>query len=80
VRSEIDSVFSLGFTTNRALLATVLATALVQIGIIYWGPTQTLLTTEALDLFELSLVLLASTGVFWAVEAEKWFRRRTGRV
>jgi Ca2+-transporting ATPase len=80
VRSEVDSVFSLGFTTNRALLATVLATAAIQIGIIYWGPTQTLLTTEALDLFELALVLIASTGVFWAVESEKWFRRRAGRV
>jgi Ca2+-transporting ATPase len=80
VRSETDSVFTLGLRTNRALLATVVGTALVQIGIIYWGPTQNLLTTEALDLTELALVLLASTGVFWAVEAEKWVRRRSGRT
>ena len=76
VRSEMDSLFTLGFTTNRALLATIVGTAVLQVGMLYWGVTQTLLTIEALDLFELALVLVASTGVFWAVEAEKWFRRR----
>ncbi|MDJ0962448.1 MAG: cation-translocating P-type ATPase [Acidimicrobiia bacterium] len=76
VRSEHDSVFTLGLTSNRPLLATVIATAAIQIGLIYWGPMQNLLTVEALSLFELSLVLLASTGVFWVVEGEKWVRRR----
>ena len=77
VRSEHDSLFTLGLTSNRPLLATVVATAAVQVGLIYWGPMQSLLTVDALSLFELSLVLLASPGVFWAVEAEKWFRRRS---
>ena len=76
VRSEVDSVFTLGLGSNRPLLATVLGTALLQLVIVYWGPMQSLLTTEALSLFELGLVLAASTGVFWVVETEKWFRRR----
>jgi hypothetical protein len=42
----------------------------------YWGPTQNLLNVETLSAFELLVVLLASTGAFWAVELEKAARRR----
>ena len=39
-------------------------------------PLQNLLHTEALSAAELGIVLLISTGVFWAVEIEKAVRRR----
>jgi Ca2+-transporting ATPase len=79
LRSETDSLFTIGVTSNRPLLWTVIGTIALQIGIIYWEPTQQLLTVEALDSTELGLVLLGSTGVFWAVETEKFIRRRFSR-
>ncbi len=76
IRSERQSLFAMGINTNKPLLWTVLATLGVQLAVVYWGPAQNLLHTEALSLFELLLVLVVSTGVFWAVELEKWGRRR----
>ena len=76
VRSECDSLRRLRLGTNLPLLAAVSATLAVQLVVVYWPPLQDLLTTEALSLFELSVVLAASTLVFWAVELEKAVRRR----
>jgi Ca2+-transporting ATPase len=76
VRSERDSLRSLGLMSNRPLLLAVLGTIGLQLGVVYWGPVQELLSTEALDMFELAVVLVASTGVLWAVELEKAWRRR----
>jgi len=78
LRSERESLFTLGFGTNKPLLWTVLVTLAIQIMVIYWGPLQALLHTEALSAFELTVVLVVSTGVFLAVELEKWVRRRFG--
>ena len=80
LRSERQSFFTQGALTNKPLLWTVLVTLAVQIVVIYWGPLQNLLHTEALDVLELGVVLVVSTGVFLAVELEKWIRRRTGRL
>ena len=58
-----------------SLTWTVLITLGIQIVIIYWEPLQRLLHTEALSSFELTVVLVASTIVFWVVEGEKLVRR-----
>jgi Ca2+-transporting ATPase len=79
VRSEVDSLRILGLRSNRALLVTVAATVALQLVVIYWGPFQSLLDVEALSLVELAIVLVASTGVFWAVEVDKFVRRRRGK-
>jgi Ca2+-transporting ATPase len=79
LRSERQSFFTQGPSTNKPLLWTVLVTFAVQIVIIYWSPLQSLLHTEPLSALELGLVVVVSTGVFVAVELEKWMRRRTGR-
>ena len=76
VRSEIDSLLTCGLWTNRPLLLAVAGTLAVQLLVVYWPPLQGLLRTEALSLFELAVVGVASTGVFWAVELEKAIRRR----
>jgi Ca2+-transporting ATPase len=76
VRSERDSLWRLGLRTNRALLAAVLATFALQLIVVYWPPAQELLNTDALSGLELAVVLIASTGAFWAVELEKAVRRR----
>ena len=76
VRSERDSLWRLGLFSNRSLLAAVALTFILQIVVIYWPPAQELLNTEALNAEELAIVLVASTGAFWAVEVEKLVRRR----
>ena len=78
IRSERQSFFSLGPNSNKPLLWTVIVTAAIQILIIYWAPLQKLLHTESLSAAELGIVLVVSTGVFWAVEIEKLVRRRMG--
>jgi Ca2+-transporting ATPase len=80
VRSERDSLWALGLSTNRPLLGAVLATFALQLAVVYWPPAQNLLDTEALSPFELAVVLVASTGVFWAVELEKAVRRRVDPI
>jgi Ca2+-transporting ATPase len=77
VRSERDSLWRLGLLSNKPLLWAVLGTFALQLLVVYWPPAQNLLDTEALDVTELGVVLIASTGVFWAVEIEKAVRRRT---
>lgn len=77
VRSERDSLYTLGLGTNRPLLAAVAGTVALQLLVVYWPPLQDLLRTEALTSFELAVVLAASTGVLFAVEIEKAFWRRS---
>ena len=79
VRSEKQSIFTLGFLSNKPLLWTVLGTLALQIVIVYWPPMQNLLKTEALSATELAIVLVVSTGIFWAVEIEKLVRRALDR-
>jgi Ca2+-transporting ATPase len=79
VRSELDSVFTIGLRTNPSLLGAVVGTLVLQIALLYWGPSQRLLDVEALSLADLMLVLAASTVVFWVIEAEKLVRRLSRR-
>ena len=80
VRSETQSLRSLGLTTNRFLLLAVVGTLLLQLAIVYVPFAQNILDTESLSALELAVVLVASTGVFFVVEAEKaWRRARPGR-
>ena len=80
VRSETESLWSLGLTSNMPLLFAVLGTVVLQMAVVFWSPVQSLLDTEALNMFEIGVVLVASTGVLWAVEIEKvWRRRRIDR-
>ncbi len=76
VRSERESTFRLGFTTNMPLLITVVATALIQLALVYVPALQPIFETEALAAPELLLVLAAAPIPFIAVEIEKWFTRR----
>jgi Ca2+-transporting ATPase len=76
VRSERDSVFTLGFGTNRPLLIVVIVTALVQLALIYVPALQPIFETTALNATELVIVLLVTPIPFIAVETEKWFTRR----
>jgi len=77
VRSERDSLFKLGLLTNKPLLGAVALTFAMQIAVIYWGPLQRVFGTEPLSIVELGIAILIASAVFWAVEAEKLFSRRS---
>jgi len=76
VRSERESIFKLGFGTNRPLLIVVIVTALIQLALIYVPMLQPIFETTALSATELAIVLLVTPIPFIAVEIEKWFTRR----
>ena len=75
LRSDRRSVFSLGWRGNPFLLAVLVGTFAVQILLVYWPPAQAILATEALSMADLAIVLLASTSLFWVVEAKKLVHR-----
>jgi len=76
VRSERDSLFTLGLTTNRSLLAAVALTTALQLAVVYIPWLQGVFDTTALSPAQLVACLLVSSVVFWGVELEKWLRRR----
>jgi Ca2+-transporting ATPase len=76
IRANQDSLFTIGLFSNKALLGAVVLTFVLQLGVVYVPFLQGIFNTQALSLFELLLSLILSTVVFWAVEAEKWLRRR----
>jgi P-type Ca2+ transporter type 2C len=78
VRSETQSLRSLGLRTNMPLLGAVLGTLAVQVAVLYTPPLQVALRLDPLAAADLLIVLAASTAVLWVVEAEKLVRRLAG--
>ena len=76
MRSERDSVFQIGFFSNRAMIGAVALTFFFQLALIYVPFLRELFELERLSMTDLGISLVASTVVFWAVEVEKWWRRR----
>jgi Ca2+-transporting ATPase len=75
VRSERESLFTLGLLSNRPLLGAVLLAIALQIVIIYVPALNRLFRTVPLTAAELALTLAGAAAVFGAVEIEKLFRR-----
>jgi P-type Ca2+ transporter type 2C len=76
VRSERDSLFQIGLFSNRLLLGAIGLTLGVHLAILYIPLLQNLFQTTALSLAELALSFGISSLVFWAIEAQKWLKRR----
>ena len=76
IRSDHDSFFTQGPFSNLPLLGATLLTFILQMAVLYVPVLQPIFKTEALSLDELVLCLALSTIVFFAVEIEKWMRRR----
>jgi P-type Ca2+ transporter type 2C len=75
-RSENESLFKIGLTSNPAVLGAVLLTFILQMAVVYIPFLQGAFDTVALSWQELLICLLFSTIVFWAIEIFKWVRRR----
>ncbi|GAB4149185.1 MAG: cation-translocating P-type ATPase [Candidatus Promineifilaceae bacterium] len=80
IRSNTDSIFTIGWLSNKAAIGSVLLTFALQIVVTYVAFFQGLLEIEALRLNDLLIALGLSTIVFTAVEIEKWWRRRQGQT
>lgn len=76
IRSDRESLFSLGLFTNRPLFWAVTGMIALQLLAVYAPPFQAALKTQALSPKELTAAAALSTVVFWAVEVEKWLKRR----
>ncbi len=78
IRSEKESLFSQGILSNKPLFGAVLLTFILQLATIYIPFLNPVFNTEPLSLGELLFALAMSSVLFFAVEIEKWFKRRKG--
>jgi len=76
IRLDRYSLFSIDAFTNPALVGAELLTFILQMAVIYLSFSQNLFKTVTLNPLELGVCLRASTLIFWAIEAVKWFERR----
>ncbi len=76
VRSERESLFKIGLFSNKPLLGAVLLSFGLQMSTIYIPALNPIFRTEPLTLNELLLTLAVSSVVFFAVEGDKFFKRR----
>lgn len=76
IRSETESLFSQGLLSNKALTGAFLLTFVLQMATIYIPLLNPIFKTQALTLPELAGSLALSSVVFFAVEIEKFFKRR----
>lgn len=76
IRSERESLFTQGLFSNRPLFGAVLLTFALQILIIYTPFMQRIFKTDSLSPKELIISIALASVVFFAVEIEKFLKRR----
>lgn len=72
MRSEKESIFRMSWLANLPLLAALILTFILQLGVVYLPFLQAIFKTTALSLSELGISLLLSSVVIWAMELDKW--------
>jgi P-type Ca2+ transporter type 2C len=75
IRSERESLFTIGVFSNLYLIGTILLTILLQLATIYLPVLQPIFKTQPLSLTELIICCALSSIIFVAVEIEKWMIR-----
>jgi Ca2+-transporting ATPase len=76
IRSERESLFVQGLWSNKPLLGAVTLTFLLQMATVYVPLLNRIFKTEPLSPTELAVSVGVSSAVFFAVEGEKWVKRR----
>jgi len=76
VRSDRESLFSIGLLSNLPMLGAVLLTLLLQLAVIYLPVMNGIFHTQPLPLYDLLVCLGISSLVLVAVEVEKWLIRK----
>jgi Ca2+-transporting ATPase len=77
IRSEKQSLFTIGLFSNMALFGAVALTFVLQMATVYVPYLTRIFKTEPLTPGELIIVLALSSGVFVAVEIEKLIKRKS---
>jgi Ca2+-transporting ATPase len=80
IRSESESLWRQRMFSNAPLMGSVLLTVMLQLLVIYLPILNTIFNTQPLSLAELLICILLSSIVLFAVETEKWLRRRDQHV
>jgi Ca2+-transporting ATPase len=75
IRSDRDSLFQVGLFSNKPLLVAVVLTFCLQMAVIYVPFLQTVFKTTPLSAIDLTICLVLSSIVFWAMEFHKWLTR-----
>lgn len=75
-RSASDSLRRIGLASNPALLAAVVAIAGLQLAVVYVPALQGWFGTLPLSPAQLAVTVAAASGVLWAAEIDKAWRRR----
>jgi Ca2+-transporting ATPase len=76
IRSERESLFTLGLLSNKPLFGAFILTFALQMATIYIPFLNPVFKTQPLTLGELLVSLLLSSIVFFAVEIEKFVKRQ----
>ena len=76
IRSELESIFTQRFFSNKPLVGAFLLTFALQMATIYVPQLNPIFKTEPLTLNELLFTLVLSSVIFIAVEIEKLMKRR----
>jgi Ca2+-transporting ATPase len=76
IRSGRESIFKIGFFSNKPMVGALLITIALQFMVIYMPFFNEIFKTQPLSLNELGLTLAASSIVFWSGEIEKWLKNR----
>jgi Ca2+-transporting ATPase len=76
IRSEKESLFRQGLSSNKPLLGACIITFALQMATVYVPFLHPIFHTAPLTLKELFITLAFSSVVFVAVEVEKFFKRR----
>ena len=76
IRSERESLLRQGVWSNKPLLGAVVLTLGLQMATLYVPVLRRVLKTTPLTVGELVSCLALASIVFFAVEVEKWLRRR----
>lgn len=76
VRSDSESLFTLGLFSNPFLIIAITISVILQLALIYVPALNTLFRTQALPISDLGLCALIASLVFIAVELEKLLTRR----
>lgn len=80
VRSERQSLFSIGVFSNKPMLLALTCTFILQFSIIYIPILNPVFRTNPLSMEELVITLVVSSVVFWAVEAEKQVKKLIRKI
>jgi len=76
IRSERDSIFTIGLLSNRPLIIALASTFVLQLAVIYHPIGNALFKTTPLPIMELSICIALAGVMLIAVELEKCFIRR----